>query len=623
MIYRDRRIPYPSSVYRPAALAMLTEHSDILDLRGVVVNNANWSQLDKLDKTSIGEPAKGFLGSYEVDGAVVVELLDDGTVYKHHYKLAEFQVFGGLKDKLHGGVMRGSFLDLDNFLLFGVQAIKPMKILGVYLKLKNGVHAWANAIADSSNLKLVKYRNGEISERTYNRIRTQDIRLGVKAVFVDAFEKIENIMSDELLTSAQKVKNKKQVLEQISGDVIYLDEEQWVTYTFGVLINGNRSKQCIWDIRDLIDNSTGNLLTTDYWFDDKEITLPQGGLAPIPFWQGRNTILQSMGIWQSIVSESAFKKKLFNLAKDCMHGKVFLNDSMGFNWEEGWSNIPVNYYVLAEIFLTAFLKTPVSIFASCSGVFNGDFLSMLAKYLGSCHTFVLEWVDFNNVDPNPNVRGFNADYLYDIDFLTFLNVEESAFNIGVMPGSICSAFRPFRWKFYNFPDASSCSVPRDYYPPEPGYYTEYELVEVVGVEDMSSHNAVEVLIHEIGHGVDAYGVNIYGQKFSEMPEWLNLCGWQAGASYENSLAKIDKDGYSNELPGGGECPVSGYGCVHQTEDFAEAYRMYIINPIFLKEVFPRRYNFMDKYVKNLRPVGGLSNCAIKNMCTKRSEWCCA
>ena len=52
----------------------------------------------------------------------------------------------------------------------------------------------------------------------------------------------------------------------------------------------------------------------------------------------------------------------------------------------------------------------------------------------------------------------------------------------------------------------------------------------------------------------------------------------------------------SELNPDAEKPISSYGQRHSHEDFAEAYRTYILQPEKLKAKAPKRYAFMDKNI---------------------------
>jgi Mlc titration factor MtfA (ptsG expression regulator) len=118
--------------------------------------------------------------------------------------------------------------------------------------------------------------------------------------------------------------------------------------------------------------------------------------------------------------------------------------------------------------------------------------------------------------------------------------------------------------------------------------------------------AAEVGIHEIGHAVAYHGLDFYGQTLHERSDWLSISGWSSSAPDKSPntvsahLVKTRSAAQTGGLPktdAGYEAPVSDYGCFHPAEDFAEAYRMYILNPVFLEQKYPKKYQFMIDVVE--------------------------
>lgn len=627
MIYPSRRIDFPATSYRPTGLVVAMEDTDMLHNEEYTVQFPNYSNDIRIIPSS-KEPFVSPFGTFEVKNAVVVELTDTGEVIEHTIGL--FDSAGGsdvvgqtyeLED------MTGSFLTAGRFLCLNVIAQHPMKIIGVYLVLANDAHAWANSIVESSSLNLISYHLGKSKEEKHFWLATRDVRLGVKADFVDCFRELNSLALDSKLTPEQLLIEREAILEGAEGDIIYLTEkDQYVIFSFGIPYTDSASASCIYSLDDFC-NPIEDLssVDTNYWVGNKTITESDGfTLIPSRYWEGRNAILQGLGVFQSIVPVNSFYTHLYEFVRDSRYGKVFVPELMD-TWEEFMDSNRItclDTLSLASVFMSYKLKLPVIFFPSCASATEGDRLDTFLYYVGRCHLFALEWIDFNDVESDPAVGGFMMDYPYDNDFNAFLNIEESAFSITDMPPSLCSAFRPFGWRQINFPNPFDCIKPEDDTPPQESMYKEYELPEVVGIEDMTSYNMAEVIIHEIGHAVDAYGMRFSDSYLSDKPEWLEITGWEPGVPYQTEKAVIQKDGYSNELSGGREAPISSYACTNRREDFAETYRMYIINPAFLRDIFPRRYAFMERFIKTIKSVEGAVNCAFRDTCTRWKPWVC-
>lgn len=627
MIPDLRRVLFPATAYRPTAVAVLMEDSDILENRTNIVRFPNYSLDMKVTRENIRKLVPNPFGLVEVNHAIVLEL-DEGKVVKHVIGYEDNDSGEGLvgQDFVLDN-LQGSFVSANRFLALRVSSNAAMNILGVYLVLNNGAYAWANGIIASSPVNLIRYSRGVVFEEPYYRLSTDDVRLGIKADFVDGFYMIEAINLDPYKTEEQKEEEKEMILKQMEGDIIrFTDKGQFVVFTFGIPITTKQSSLLTYSLSYFTDGSVEiSSIDTDYWYGDKEISYPDNSKTIAkPFWTGRNEFLDIVGLTPGIISVEPFHTFLWKFVKDRNQGKIFVSD-LEKSWHEfrnNGSKWQLNDFQMASIYLTYYFGVPVNVFPSAAALLQGKYIDTLVKYVGRCHLFTFEWIDFNNVDPDPSTGGFSYDYSYDYDFLNLLNIEESVFNITEIPASNCSAFKPHGWRFLAYPDVLSIIRPEEDNPPQAKMYTGYTLRDIRNYSNLSPFFMCEVVIHEIGHAVDAYGINAYRKRFSDMPEWLDIAGWDVNQEYDPTTAKIPKDGYSNTLPDGREVPVSGYGTVDRREDFAETYRMYIINPAFLRDFFPRRFAFMEKYIKTLKPVKEAEHCAIRDICKKQKLWVC-
>lgn len=95
-------------------------------------------------------------------------------------------------------------------------------------------------------------------------------------------------------------------------------------------------------------------------------------------------------------------------------------------------------------------------------------------------------------------------------------------------------------------------------------------------EEESAARKRYTIVHELGHNV--------GQALdlTDDPKWLELSGWKG-------------EFLNYDLPGDKEL-VSDYSKENPNEDFAETFAAYRYNPEGLKELAPKKYEFMKKYV---------------------------
>lgn len=629
MIDDKRQVLYPATAYRPTAVAVLMEDSNILDPKTNTVETPNYSVDSKVYKENISKPVKNPFGSAEVSHAVVLELLEGGGIKKHTVGNSDNTSGDGLIGQTFPlDNMQGSFVATSRFLALNIGSFKDMKVAGVYLELNNKAHAWANGIIGSSPVNLIKYTCGINFEEPYLRLTTEDVRLGLKGNFIRTFDMIAEVNADTHKTILQKTDEVKKLTEKLEGDVIHFtDKDQWVVFTFGIPITHLGSQSCIYSLSYFVDGSIDpNSIDTDYWYGDKEVSCyPDLSRHLVkPFWVGRNEFCTMVGYTSSVLELAPFHNFFWKFVQDRNHGKIFIPAL-----ENGWQGFRTTAVAMgltdlqaASIYLAYYTGVPTNVFQACAGVMSGDTIDVFCKYAKRCHMFTFEWIDFNDVDPNPGTGGFSLDYPYDSDFLDMLNIEESGFSLQQMPTFLCSAFKPHGWRFVEYPNAYNCIKPEEDNPPQKPMYTGYALRAIKNVTNMGPYLMTEIVIHEIGHAVDAYGQNTYLKNFSDMQEWLDLCGWDPSAPYDTSQAVIEKQGYNITLADGGEAPVSGYGCTNRKDDFAETYRMYIINPGFLRDFYPRRYAFMEKYIKTLKPVKEAETCAIRDFCNKRKPWVC-
>lgn len=344
-------------------------------------------------------------------------------------------------------------------------------------------------------------------------------------------------------------------------------------------------------------------IDTDYWVGDKEVVDTHGVRINAPFWEGYNHILRDLSNYNpihvsNIVNITEFYKYLYKLLTDTKSGEVI--PSLEGTWQEFLSDPGIgclSNVQLASVFMTYRLKVPALIFASASGYLNSNILDVMLEYIGRTPAFVYEWVNFNDCEPDPGVGAYNQDYI-DLRFTTYINCEPNGL-IPRMPFSLTSAFKPHDYRILDLDNWFMVSTPSAEGMPDS--HTGFISPDISGVSSLAPYCSAEIIVHEIGHAVDAYGFNKYGFYFSQSAQWMSIAGWEAGLPYDTSRALINKVEFGSVLPGELEAPVSAYGCTHPLEDFAEAYRIYKLNPYYLKNIYPKRFNFMEAHIKNLTP----------------------
>lgn len=353
---------------------------------------------------------------------------------------------------------------------------------------------------------------------------------------------------------------------------------------------------------------------TSYWVGDKALEPSfqqalesQYGVAfDTKFWEGRdgwlalfNKLNPSEGYSKSRFAKQPFHTFLYKMVSGLVDGTGDVMEVT--SWPDFKMYCNTNGLTCltdlqkASMFMSYQLRVPVNFFSSAAGFLDGDTLDGIYRSLQLLPSGIYDWIDFNDVQVDPSVAAFAAD-IPDIRLKalsSFVNFEPSALTAGI--------------------DNAIGHRPSDYLKPSGSQwgsvtavdYSSYNLPEMTDT-NFKAYVAAEIGIHEIGHSVAYHGLDVYGTVLHEMTEWLSISGWSANApqaSPDNVATHLVKTRTSAQTGGmpktdaGKEAPVSQYGCFHPAEDFAEAYRMYIINPVFLEEKHPLKYAFMISKVE--------------------------
>lgn len=353
-------------------------------------------------------------------------------------------------------------------------------------------------------------------------------------------------------------------------------------------------------------------LNMDYWTMASES-------IPNDFWKGRNSLLQMFqnsstdgSVYTNSVINTItnFHKYLFNLQQDIRKNALVLSD-----WQDDYSafislcnkDVSSGGYGLqslttiqkTEIYLTYIFQTVTLIFPSCESLLTADYINEFKKYLPVKRLRVLEWIDFSDVKSNKLVDAFDLDLGNDGDLKTFtsyMNVEPSALDVSISDPSQDEVLNPFFFKLYTDGQAvtgdSVVSVGAF-----PGDKWEIKKADSSYDTGDAKTMAVRTFLHELGHGIDFQYETINGTKLSNLSEWRDIGGWEHGSA--SSIPKLKPTKWACDCTAADkEPPISLYGCTLVYEDFAETHSCYCINPGYLQKYYPKRYAFMEKYVKN-------------------------
>ncbi|NMM62366.1 hypothetical protein HBE96_06620 [Clostridium sp. P21] len=357
-------------------------------------------------------------------------------------------------------------------------------------------------------------------------------------------------------------------------------------------------------------------LNMDYWTMAAEH-------IPNDFWQGRNALLQGLQnsssdgntYENSIIDKiTNFYRYLFQLQQDIRKNGLVLTD-----WQDDYNTFMqlCNKDVLSggyglqalsnvektEIYLTYIFQTITLIFPSCQSLLTTEYINQFKTYLPVDRLRVLEWIDFSDVNPDKSVGAFDLDLGNSGDmstFRTYMNIEPSALDPSTFAFSNDEVLNPWFFKLYKDgqPVIGDSIIAVDGFFPGDKWQTK-KVTSSYTVGDAKTM-AVRVFLHELGHGIDFQYGTINGVKLSDLSEWRNIGGWQYGDM--KIIPKLKPTKWSCDCTEEDkEPPISLYGSTLVYEDFAETHSCYCINPNYLKTFYPKRFNFMEKYVKGFKP----------------------
>lgn len=349
-----------------------------------------------------------------------------------------------------------------------------------------------------------------------------------------------------------------------------------------------------------VDSSTIN---TNYWINPPIYT--NWFNFSDEFWDGRNSILGSYSsnpdYKNSTINATSFEKFIYQLMKDRRNDNIVLTgidkDFTNFvstcNKEPkdgGYGLSSLNRAKKMSIFLTYHFKTVTNIFDNFETVCTDEHINILLKHAPLDRVTVLDWIDCNNVK-----RGGIIAFTQSLNSQgkSFMNIEPRA-----CTDYICNDIESLMPSWSKYPTENDWKVKES---PKEFWVNDYcdprkNSFKTVGLAG--------VFIHELGHAIDNTkndGIkNPDFSYYSAMPEWRDIAGWcryRETATTERPAENYKPKKWPEECtPSDYEPPVSSYGCSSPDEDFAETFSYYILNEKALKRYFPKRYEFMEKYI---------------------------
>lgn len=322
------------------------------------------------------------------------------------------------------------------------------------------------------------------------------------------------------------------------------------------------------------------------------------------FWEGRNDLLDIM----TNEAANGFSANKSKITKEDFH--VFLLESIKrvkegtYSVSETWQefktfaadNLPcLTELQVASLFTSVKLEKPTLFFKGSEGFLEGSILDTLISFTLKVPNKVYDWMDFHDVmsDSGGGITGaFASDMPMILTsstgevvsknaldcFQTYINVEPQLLMYGV--------------------SAAICHRPFDYIKVGDGFgekaidgeYSDYYLPDMTDSNFMP-YVAGEVLVHEMAHSVAFYAFDKLGESLHDMQEWLDISGWEKDSS--GNFPQLTKSSVGTIGDNGKLAPVSDYGCFMPAEDFAEAFRMYVVNKKFLQDKFKAKHDFIE------------------------------
>lgn len=376
-------------------------------------------------------------------------------------------------------------------------------------------------------------------------------------------------------------------------------------------------------------------IDTNYWVGSKNMphTIVNGfDFNPSDkFWEGRNDWLdliqhilnqsgQSTPVNRAKVDASdPFYAFLYKFASNVNKSSVVLPEP--FSRFNAWCDIHLSCLSKLKrgtIYATYKFKKPAIIHPTGLTYLTDGVLETMAKYLlnTKLKRFTYHWIDFADIKPDPGTLAWVMDLTGLNQFLSYVNFEETAMTAGL--GNM-KAIRPISYTInagqgHNEGSATLHeNVLAPYYQATDHFKASDSYFKVGGMDPtiLGIYAAMESAVHEIGHSISNYGLDAYptmtnhkypsdvGKVLHDYLEWYEISGWDRVSTVQDGKSKFTKAAEGSLLSNGKEAPVSAYGCTSPAEDFADAFDFYVINPELLKDKYPKKFAFMEKFVRNM------------------------
>ena len=320
------------------------------------------------------------------------------------------------------------------------------------------------------------------------------------------------------------------------------------------------------------------------------------------FYEGRNELRIEL-FEQSAASSGPvtnFHKYLWKLVSDSQADKNITELDNGFvNAKTYMSDIGItNISHQVSIYMTYHAKVINLAFQSFTSEYDcGDNLDGFTKYVQKDKCFVFDWIDWCDIEPNPDAGGFAITVEQLPGFKSCLNIEPQIKDFPIDGNGV--------QKVHQYKVIGSQQGLYAITEGLPDPYSSYSWDNISDKNIEKEAMLAQVTIHEMGHAVDAYAkYRGDSNRLAYTDEWLAIWKWTTVATASqfranDSYKKYPKyltDYHMNWNMANGEPPLTYYGCTDPKEDFAETYACYVTNRKYLQDKYPKRYAFMQKYI---------------------------
>lgn len=363
-------------------------------------------------------------------------------------------------------------------------------------------------------------------------------------------------------------------------------------------------------------------IDTTHWVDQHDPSSRVNYTIDTRFWEGRQQLLRSEYTYQHnslfdialLPSIQSFHRYLWKMIRDIKEN-VWSFPYVTFDAFKAYvdNQMPsLTIYQVATIYVSAKFKMPVLFYSGSEDYFKQGVLdafineSLKLSQRENCH-----WIDVCNSVGMETGEQMQSGYAEWILLTNYGVVAQFNTENPYRPQSYSDDMGPdftdtMGWAKYNIP------IPVFDKPSQPlkslddlytllgnGYnymFSNYQ--EYLTYIQLNAVGQGDVLIHELGHALDAFVSTYWGSTFPGQERlashkiWWDAAGW---SDFYNRYATKSHFGPLDD--GGYEAPLTTYAHSNAWEDFAETFRYYVVNPTFLQEQFPKRFAVMEQWIK--------------------------